>query len=221
MSSSVMESLGQLNERWGVCGFTSTFYAMYDQNPGTRSWLVNATQVYSVLYEISDYLKALQGAGSKLLKDITEFTQSFGAPYDTFTVENYIQTIDLTSETTRRVLAFGNDADRQDFETKLKRYPLFGIALPPQAVADYIERQWKWKATITEYKAGDLTCDAIVGVFKPNDASMKLYHGLRHYLYRGKGKYYSWGKSFDLLADAAAHVGSNYQICYAIEIRKY
>lgn len=217
MSGTAMVSLGQLNVGWGICGFTSTFYAMYQANPRSRGWLVNATQVSSVLYEISDYLKALQAAQSPLLKDITAFTRSFGPPYDTFTVQNYIQTIDTASENTRRLLEFGNDTFTKGHETQLKGYPLFGIAMPPQAVADYIERMWKWKATIIEFKAGDTTSDAIVGVRKTTNTTMTLYHGLCHYLYRGGGKYYSWGKVFSSLAAANA----DYEICYAITIRKY
>jgi hypothetical protein len=114
-------------------------------------------------------------------------------------------------------LEFGNDTCTKGYETQLKGYPLFGIAMPPQAVADYIERMWKWKATIIEFKAGDLTSDAIVGVRKTTNTTMTLYHGLCHYLYRGGGKYYSWGQMFPSLAAANA----DYEICYAITIRKY
>lgn len=217
MSGSVMESLGELNARWGICGFTSAFYAMYRANPGSRGWLVNATQVYSVLYEITDYLKALQAAQSSLLKDITNFTRSFGQPYDTFTVDDYIKSVDTASEDTRQILDFGFDAFTQSHEQALRGDKLFGIAMPPQAVADYIERMWKWKATITEFKAADLTGDAIVGVRNTTNTTMKLYNGLCHYLYRGGGKYYSWGKSFSSLTTANA----NYEIVYAITIRKY
>lgn len=217
MSDLVMQSLGELNERWGVCGFTSTFYAMYRANPGTRGWLVNATQVFSVLYEISDYLKALEAAQSPLLKDIATFTRSFGEPYDKFTVRSYIETIDQASENTRRLLEFGNDNRTKRYETKLRGYAPFGIALPPQAVADYIERMWKWRATVIEFNAKDMTSDAIVGVRNVNDKTKKLYHGLCHYLYRGGCKYYSWGNLYNSLAEARSY----YEIVYAITIRKY
>ncbi|HYZ31779.1 MAG TPA: hypothetical protein VE684_05790 [Crenalkalicoccus sp.] len=217
MSDAVMKSLGQLNEGWGICGFTSTFYAMYQANPGSRGWLVNATQVYSVLYEISDYLKALQAAQSPMLQDITAFTRSFGDPYDTFTVEDYIQRIDTLSENTRQYLAFGNDALTRAHETGLKDYPLFGIAMPPQAVADYIERMWKWRATVAEFNAAGFSGDAIVGVRNVKNTTMKMYHGLCHYLFRGGSTYYSWGRTFASLTDANA----DYAICYAITVRKY
>lgn len=217
MSGSVMESLGELNQGWGICGFTSTFYAMYHANPAARGWLVNATQVYSVLYEISDYLKTLQAAQSPLLKDITAFTRSFGAPYDKFTVDGYIQAVDTASEDTRQILDFGWDSFTVAHEETLRSDKLFGIAMPPQAVADYIERMWKWRATITEFNPGNLADDAIVGVRNVKITTARLYHGLCHYLYRGGGKYYSWGKEFSSLAAT----GKPYAICYAITIRKY
>lgn len=217
MSGSVMKTLGQLNRGWGICGFTSTFYAMYQANPATRGWLVNATQVYSVLYEICDYLKMLQAANSPLVKDIETFTRSFGSPYDTFDVNDYISKVESSSEATRQVLAFGDNSDRKDRHRELRDDELFGIAMPPQVVADYIERVWKWKAAITEFKASDLIGDAIVGVRNVTSTSLTMYHGLCHYLYRGGGKYYSWGSSFPSLAAANA----NYDICYAITIRRY
>jgi hypothetical protein len=217
MSGSTLKTLGQLNRGWGICGFTSTFYAMYQANPATRGWLINATQVYSVLYEICDYLEMLQAAGSRLLKDIETFTCSFGAPYDKFTVAGYIEKVRSSSEVTRQVLELGQNAVRKEHHAELRDDELFGIAMPPHAVVDYIERVWKWKATITEFKAGDLTCDAIVGVRDVTLTNLTMYHGLCHYLYRGGGKYYSWGKQIASLEAA----NPNYQICYAITLRKY
>jgi hypothetical protein len=211
-----MESLGELNEGWGVCGFTSTFYAMYQANPGSRGWLVNATQAYSVLYEICDYLQALQAVQSPILKDITDFTRSFGPPYDTFTVDGYIKSVETASEDTRKILEFGWDSGTVSHQEALKGDKLFGIAMPPQAVADYIERMWKWRATITESNAASLSDDAIIGVRKPSNTTMKLCNGLCHYLYRGGGKFYSWGKVFSSLAAA----NKDYQICYAITIKR-
>ena len=221
MSASMNLALGNLNKQWGVCGFTSTFYAMYRANPAARGWLVNASEVYSVLYEISDYLKALQAAQSPLLNDITDFTRSFGPPYHQFDVPSYINMIDTASEYTRQILAGGNESHRKSNEAALTGYSLFGIAMPPQAVADYIERMWKWKATIIEFGAGSFAGDAIVGVRNPADTTMTKYHGLCHYLYRGGGTYYSWGDEFPSLEAAANSVKSTYAICYAITIRKY
>ncbi len=222
MSDTMNLALGNLNQGWGVCGFTSTFYAMYQANPAVRGWLVNASEVYSVLYEITDYLQALQAAQSPLLKDITAFTRSFGPPYDKFTIDNYIREVETQSENTRKWLAYGNDQNRQQNDKALRgASALFGIAMPPQAVADYIERMWKWKATITEFGASGTTEDAIIGVKNPTNTAMTMYNGLCHYLYRGGGVYYSWGERFDSLAKAADHVKATYAVVYSISIRKY
>jgi hypothetical protein len=190
---------------------------MYHANPATRGWLVNASQAFSVLYEICDYLKMLQAAGSPLIKDIEAFTQSFGPDHASFTVPNYISMVETASETTRQWLAFGDNADRKELHREIRGESLFGIALPPQAVADYIQRVWKWNATITELNAAGLVGDAIVGVRNKTDKERKMYNRLCHYLYRGGSKYYSWGDEFPSLAAA----NPNYEICFAITIRKY
>lgn len=221
MSDAGFVGLGELNSGWGICGFTSTFYAMHHLNPGTRGWLVNATQVFSVLYEIVDYLRALQAANSPLIREIEVFTRSFGPTFANFTVADYIKLVEEAGESARYVLAFGSDAAQSARETNLKKNALFSIGVPPQGVVDYIERMWKWKATLTEFKAANLTEDAIVGVRDPNDPNMTMYHGLRHYLFRAGGRYFSWGLEFDTLQDAANHVRRTYEICYAITVRKY
>ena len=42
MTIKPMDKMGSLNNAWGVCGFTSTFYAMFAQNKGKRPELANA-----------------------------------------------------------------------------------------------------------------------------------------------------------------------------------
>ncbi|GAC1344800.1 MAG: hypothetical protein NVSMB18_23180 [Acetobacteraceae bacterium] len=198
MSTSINASLGIMNDGWGVCGFTSTFYAMHHRNPGTRPWLINATQAYSVLYEIADYLESIKGTA--LEADITNFTRSFGPDYATFSFATYIQRINDSSSKLKE-----SDAIKDDV--------LFGIAMPPHAVVDYITRAWKWKASVTELTQPTQITDAIVGVTE-NWSAGKPYHGLCHYLYRGKHKYYSWGKEFGSLREAMP----NASMCYAITV---
>jgi len=217
MADTAMLSMGNLNRGWGICGFTSTFYAMYQANPATRGSLINASSVFSVLYEISDYLKLLQSAGSPLVNDITRFTRSFGKPFDTFSVPKYIQAIDKASTNMSRFISLPSLGVARIEESSMERNELFGIALPPQAVVDYIERVWKWRAGITEYGVGNMHDDAIVGVRDIKNTTLKMYHGLCHYLYRENNRFYSWGAEFPNLAAA----DPNYKICYAISIRKY
>lgn len=198
MSNTINPSLGVMNAGWGICGFTSTFYAMHHRSPGTRPWLINATQAYSVLYEIRDYLVSIQG--TQLETDIRVFTRSFGPPHDTFTFDNYIRLIDTASATLKE------SEDIVDDER-------FGIGMPPHCVADYVTRAWKWKATVQDLSTPATITDAIVGVTMDWNAG-KPYHGLCHYLYRGKHKYYSWGNEYVSLAKAMPGAS----ICYAITI---
>jgi len=210
--SKTMKSLGQLNEGWGVCGFTSTFYAMYRQNPAARPWIVNATQVFSVLYEITDYLEALKAAQSPLVKAIEDFTQSFGGVHAAFTVDKYIERVNTASETARQTLS----VDDENLQTDLKKQELFGIGLPPLAVADYVERMWKWKATVIQTASASQSSRSIVGVRDVTSTKMTMYNGLCHYLYHGNSGYYSWGNRYSTLEKA----DKDYAICYVIKIEK-
>src|SRR5665213_494893 len=91
--------LGETNQIWGICGFTSTFYAMSRMNQFKYTKWIDWTHAYSVLYEIRDYLVALQAVNSPLLQDIVSFTQTFGGAFQKFTIEGYIQSIDNASAT--------------------------------------------------------------------------------------------------------------------------
>jgi hypothetical protein len=192
-------SLGDTNKPWGVCGFTSTFYAMSRMNQFKYTKWIDWTHAYSVLYEIRDYLVALQAVTSPLLQDITDFTRCFGGVHAKFTIDEYIKNIDNASATEKSAAEILKDEK-------------FGMGLPPKVVADYITRQWKMTATITEISGSLASGDAIVGV--ANGSRTTPYHGLVHYLYRGGNKFYSWGAEFDTLVQANA----SFSIVYAITI---
>jgi hypothetical protein len=200
--------LGYTNKTWGICGFTSTLSAMYDLNQGVRGQVINGSSGYRMLAEIKIYLEMLKAAGSPLLADIRSFTRSFGPPYDTFEVDEYIARIDN---------AAGEDLSR----SQILAEPRFSIGMPPAAVADYIQRQWGWKATVTAYAIMDGAGDGIVGVtkgwFGSGDRKSLLplpYYGLCHYLYRSNGAVYSWGIKFDSVREANAE----YRVCYVISV---
>ncbi len=187
------KSLGITNAKWGVCGFTSSFYAMYKESGKTQAWLCNATQAYSVLYEIRDYLMLLKAEASPHLATITAFTRSFGKPHHVFTIDDYIARIDWSSAQERSSAAVLAD-DK------------FGIGVPPDAVADYLRRQWKAKATV-EQVVNDSGGDGIIGVCIDNPAPTMPYKGLVHYMYRRNGVIYSWGDIFMDVNSAAPKVG--------------
>ena len=180
------KDLGKTNSHWGVCGFTSTFYAMWGLDaPGARAALINAPKAFNVLAEIKTYLRTLQAeAAMEKLKEITDFTRSFGHPFDRFTVDNYIARI--------------NEAVSQT-EDQIKEEELFGIALPPKCVADYAQRIWSREYDII---MGDAGGDGIIGVKSSEYPKMTAYKGLCHWMYRYNNRIYSWGDSHDSVTAA-------------------
>ncbi len=191
--------LGKTNRTWGICGFTSTFYAMSRMNQFKYTKWIDTTHAYSVLYEIRDYLVALQSANSPLIQEITDFTQSFGGVHKDFSFEKYIKNIDMASA-------------NEKLDTDIFKDEKFGMGLPPKAVADYISRFWNKQATITEASGALASGDAIVGV--TDGSKTTPYNGLVHYLYRGGNKFYSWGYEYDTLDKADA----TFSIVYALTI---
>ncbi|WP_426954197.1 hypothetical protein [Muricoccus radiodurans] len=183
MSGRLREDLGITNVGWGVCGFTSTFYAMWDINPGLRAALIKAPRPFNVLAEIKQYLVILEAEGRTAeLKSIRDFTRSFGPPYDQFKIKEYIERINRAVDKTAADI------------TKEK---LFGIAMPPDCVADYAKRIWQYNCTV---HPGDIGGDGIIGVKSADYPNMTAYGGLCHWMYRHNNRIYSWGKSFGSVA---------------------
>lgn len=197
--SVTMRSMGLANADWGVCGFTSSFYAMWKLEPAARGRLINAPRPFTVLAEIKTYLRMLQAEGNRVaINEIEAFCQSFGPGFDTFTVDDYCT---LVSNAVGRSEA----AIKGDFH--------FGIGMPPKWVADYLKRMWSYDSTITEIPPGsDSGGDAIIGmVVKPGtldpggNVVNTLYNRLVHYMYRRNGLIYSWGDApYTSIATAAA-----------------
>jgi len=206
-SESTMKSMGVTNAGWGVCGFTSCLYAMYEMNPAARAMLINAPQAWCVVYEIEEYLETLSRAGeSRLLSLIEGFTRSFNG-YGDFTVNNYIKYIRTSWDKYATV-------NSKDLNKKIIDDAKFSIGMPPEVVVDYLKRMWKRDA---KFQFTSSTEDGIVGVKDPADKDMWMYDGLRHYLYQKNGKIYSWGESFTSVLEAGQqYTGRNYQACCMI-----
>ena len=211
-NETTMRRMGELNAGWGICGVTSTFYAMYQNNPGARGRLINAPLPYSVLAEIKTFLNILASEGKiAMLNDIQAFTRSFGVvqgtDFSNFTVANYIKYINDSLATYINKIS-------DEVDDRIKGDALFGIGLPPAVVAEYARRVWKFNATVS---TGDQSGDVIVGV---KDSTrwfngFRLYDGLVHYVYRKNGKYYTWGgKPYDTLAAASA----GFELCCTVKL---
>ncbi len=206
-SETTMKTMGETNAGWGICGFTSSLYAMYDMNPGARAMLINAPQAWSVLYEIEEYLELLTRQNeARLLGLIEGFTKTFSG-FGDFTVSGYLKYIRDNWNT----YATKNSGD---MNAAVQSDSKFSIAMPPDVVVDYLKRMWKVDAQARFTSAAS---DGIIGVKDVSDKSMWMYDGLRHYLYQKNGKIYSWGESFSSVQEAGQQfAGRNYSVCCMI-----
>jgi hypothetical protein len=186
-SKTEIERVGIANSYWGVCGFTSTFAALYQLNTGRRALLHGGGVTTRVLAEIKTYLMTLKAEGQLgLLHEIQTFTRAFpptqkGTDFSTFTIDGYIDRINL---------AVGKS------DKELRDEELHSIGMPPRAVVDYLNRLWQKKATLSLFETG---ANGIIGV-KRDDRPM--YGGLCHYMYRYGSKIYSWGNTYSSVKKA-------------------
>jgi hypothetical protein len=194
-----MEMMGVTNSYWGVCGFTSSFHAMYELNPGKRPLVIGAGIATKVLAEIKTYLIMLKASGNfTLLTEIEQFTQTFpsvnGCDFKSFKIDNYISLI--------------NDSVGKS-EAEVTGNGYYSIGMPPNGVADYVDRMWGYKATVSK---GDTGADGIIGVKRDG---RKMYDGLCHYMYRTGGKIYSWGNTYNSVTGA----NPAYQVIWTIDVK--
>lgn len=201
-----MNLMGKTNTHWGVCGFTSCFYAMYALSPAKRPQLNNAGTATRVLAEIQSYLMMLKADGERqLLTDIEKFTKFFEG-FNDFTVDKYIALIN------KAVTRSENEIIADD---------KYSLALPPAAVADYLHRMWEVDAKVSVVQGGDGGVgNGIIGVTS-HRRGMVLYDGLEHYMYRHNDKIYSWGEEFSSISEASNQGagGVQWTVCRVITLQ--
>jgi hypothetical protein len=193
-----MDDMGVLNNGWGICGFTSSLYALYQNNPTQRQKLAKGGRTSTrMLAEIKTYLRLLQAEKeTELLSAIQTFTRSFGGIFSSFTIPGYIEAINRVGET-----GVANTGDRK-----------YSIAIPPDGVVDYLRRVCGFNnATIVALDSP--ATEYVMGVSKP-DRPAHLYNRLAHYMYALNGTIYSWGQTFNSITAANAA----YSLCYKISI---
>src|SRR5215471_11784306 len=87
-----IDSIGVANNKYGVCGFTSSLYALYARRPDS-DMAAGARIETRIMAEIKTYLMMLKVDGrADLLSDIKNFTTTFPG-YSGFTIDGYIQQI--------------------------------------------------------------------------------------------------------------------------------
>lgn len=193
-----INNMGVVNAQHGVCGFTSSLYALYSKSP--RPSLVKGAKVETrMMAEIKTYLTMLKAEGrADLLSQIKDFTTSFPG-YGGFTIDGYIQKIN------QAVVTGVSD---------------FSIALPPAVVVDYLHRACDFKSA-KEVGVTTTGIEFILGVRDANGKSTPL-NGLIHWVYYLNGTVYSWGAQFPngneaaSVAAAGQSQGTSYQVVYKI-----
>lgn len=202
--------MGLENKKQGICGFTSTLYAVYTKKPELQKNLERAlseeTRSTRLLAEIKTFLQTLKAnknpESEKVLQDITELTRSF-PNFGLWTVDSYIGSID--------VLGKGATPDKE----VAVQEKIYSIAMPPDAMIKYIS-SWGIKPKLTDSIPSGVDC--ILGLTRPEAPSNK-WKNLAHYVYQdGNGKIYSWGKQFQSLTDLNNQETKDYSIIYRIRL---
>lgn len=197
-----IDKVGQLNIRYGICGFASSLYAVYDDSPQKlKGELANeASKRQRLMAEIYGFLNACGKFRLELLTEITEFTQSFGGRYATFTIAAYKESI------------------KKKLAGKAKT-PDFSIALTPNAVVYYLQMFGGYaNAKVLSPTAAPARC--VVGV--ANSGVGGPHDGLKHWVYYRGGTIFSWGEQFaggDLdaaLGKLNTTKGETYEVCCKI-----
>jgi hypothetical protein len=193
-----MQDMGTANEKHGICGITSTLYAVYQNMPSLQdrlgSALSGADRDTRLMGEIKTFLRMMKADGkNSILTDITELTQTF-PNYEGWSVELYIKQID-------DALSTGS----------------LSMAMPPDAVVEYIRTMWGMKAKIEMpvwYRG--VSGPVILGLTRTG-APRNRWNNLAHYVYKdSKGIIHSWGKTFKDMATLNKVKNKDYKVIYHI-----
>ena len=196
MATSI-NSMSTLNEEWGICGFASSLSALYEHSPRQQAQLAQAAETKTrMLAEIKSYLVMLKADGRvDLLSAIQTFTRSFGSTWAAFDIDQYIGRINAT-------VTAGTGDD-------------FSIAMPPEAVVDYLRRMCDFKSARALASNLPDPPELILGLCS---TTMRMHNGLAHWVYQLNGKIYSWGDEFLSVNQAAAAAGKTWTVGHKIAL---
>jgi hypothetical protein len=190
-----IDDMGIENSSQGICGFTSTLYAVYDNRPQLRQRLGNALggpdRKTRMMAEIKTFLQMMKAEGNNtVLNEITELTRTFPG-YDAWSVDSYIERINS--------LNVGN----------------YSIAMPPEATMQYMRTAWDMRPVLRD---DEVPGDVILGLARTG-GPVNRWSNLAHYVYRSaNGTVYSWGEQFNSLADVNSRKGKDYSVVYRIMV---
>ena len=168
---------------WGICGFVCVLNGL-NQRGGFKMWGKDLTAAKIDAHigpEIIGYLKQTEADKPALAKKIVDFTVSFGAPYSSF---NTITK--LCDEIAKHVRAGTPD-----------KVPGFGVALPMEAVVDYVTNHVGFKCT-TFTKNEEITPTSLAA-YKDTIVGVGGAKTLEHWVYVDKaGVLMNWSNAFKL-----------------------
>jgi hypothetical protein len=176
---SPITDLSALNSGWGICGFSSSLGALYVNDPAIKKTVDAAvkdgTLKYRMLAEIKTYLNLLRSKNrNDLLKEIENFTRTF-PDFETFTINNYIATI--------------NEFAEKEPDVTNKKY---SIAMPINGLVEYLKivgNKTNAKATLTSTSTKD---NVILGLYDEHKT-------LKHWVYKKSNvEVYNWGQVTNL-----------------------
>ncbi|ESS72727.1 hypothetical protein MGMO_49c00120 [Methyloglobulus morosus KoM1] len=202
-----IDDMGVENDTQGICGFTSTLYAVYMNQPQLRQKLGDAlgndetVRSLRMMAEIKTFLQMMKADGNNaVLDEITELTSSFDG-YDTWTVDSYIDKI--------------NQLGVDNKETDEIIIDDFSIAMPPDSTMEYMRTAWGLKPFLTD---DVLPGDVILGLTRTG-APINRWKNLAHYVYQSAdGTIYSWGGQFTDLDDVNTKRNRDYSVIYRIMV---
>jgi hypothetical protein len=190
-----IDRMGIENVAHGICGFTSTLYALYMDRPKLRKTLEGAldtaTRRTRMMAEIKTFLQMMKAGGKNaILSDITELTRTF-AGYEGWTVDSYIEEINK----------LGNGG--------------YSIAMPPEATMEYMRTAWDMRPVLTD---NVVPGDVILGLTRTG-GPVNRWKNLAHYVYQSaNGRIYSWGEQFTDMNDVNTQKGRDYSVVYRIMV---
>jgi hypothetical protein len=190
-----IDDMGVENATHGICGFTSTLYALYMNRPNLQSRLGSAldaaTRRTRMMAEIKTFLQMMKAAGNDAVRSqITELTRTFPG-YGTWSVDSYIEGINK--------LGVGD----------------YSIAMPPEATMEYMRAVWDMRPALADtVRPGDV----ILGLTRTGGPQNR-WKNLAHYVYQSAGgTIYSWGEQFADMGDVNTTKGRDYSVVYRIMV---
>ncbi len=189
---STISGLSATNNKWGICGINACMMLLFDFRAGPRRReLIDHTQFHTVLIAMSNWLQKIEQSGDPIKQKIIDFAADFGMPDGKQLVWDYHKTKDQITK-----LLTGDKS--QVTEEKLAGLEI-NLPLPPEAIVHFLNTMYSvdaaFEATVSQ------TATGIIGVKSPLAKGNSKYGGLGHWIYGGRGKYYTWGDGFDSIKD--------------------